>query len=74
MKNIRILDGDQITAKVAFTVEANEELDKYIKSKAYYIGVDGKNVRVSQNEAVQAIYNLTKVLPESDLTKPIFKG
>lgn len=65
-------DGDQMTCKVAFTVESNEELDKYMKSKAFYINLGGKNMRTSSNEAIQATFNMTQVLPGTKLTDPIF--
>lgn len=66
-------DGDMVTAKAVYTVEANEEIGEYINSKSHYMGVDGVNVRTSHNEAVQAIYSLTKVHEGSDLTDPLFK-
>lgn len=60
-------DGDQVSVKAVYTVEANEELFKYMDSKANFINSGGNNIRVSSNEAVMAIYSLTKVLDE---TKP----
>lgn len=65
-------DGDQVTAKAAFTLEANEELDKFMNSKAHYISLGANNIRTSSNEAIQALYNLTLVLPGTKLTDPIF--
>ena len=57
-------DGDQVTLKMAYSVESNEELNKYIDSKAQFITVSGDNGRVASKEAIQAMYNLTLVLPE----------
>jgi hypothetical protein len=65
-------DGDQGTVKGIYSIDANEELIKLLNSKAHYIDVGGKNIRVSSNEAIQAIYNLTKVLSGTKLTDPIF--
>ena len=49
---------------MAYTIEANEELRKYMDSKAQFITVSGSNGRVADKEAIQAMYNLTLVLPE----------
>lgn len=57
-------DGDQVTLKVAYSVEANQELLKYSQSKAQFITLEGKNGRTGGHEAIQAIYNLTLVLPD----------
>lgn len=65
-------DGDQLSVKGVFTDEANKELDKHMNTLTHYIGVDGINVRISSNEAIQAIYNLTKVLEGSNLINPKF--
>ena len=53
---------DQVTLKVAYSVEANEELRKYANSKAQFITLAGKNGRLAGNEAIQAMYNLTLVI------------
>lgn len=58
-------DGDQITLKMAYSVESNEELKKYIDSKAQFITLNGANGRKADKEAIQAMYNLTLVLPDS---------
>ena len=52
-------DGDQITSKVAFTREANLELQKYHDSKAFYIDMGSKNVRQPEHEATQSLYSMT---------------
>jgi hypothetical protein len=65
-------DGDTASEKIAYSDEANEELDRYMKSKAHYIGLDGKCIRVSTNEAIQTLYNLTIKLPENKTTVPKF--
>ena len=67
-------DGDQVSVKGVFTKEANEECIKYINSKLNYIGMDGKTIRITQNEAVQAIYTLTLTMSsdQSKLEDPVF--
>ncbi|MDD3122002.1 MAG: hypothetical protein PHC62_00635 [Candidatus Izemoplasmatales bacterium] len=67
-------DGDQVSVKAAWTQEANIELDKFIKSVSNYIDLGGVNIRVSTNEAVQALFSMTKILNEdkAKIQKPIF--
>jgi hypothetical protein len=65
-------DGDQVTVKMAYSVEANNELKKYNDSKAQFITLAGENGRKAEKEALQAIYNLTLVLPDTKLTNPQF--
>lgn len=57
-------DGDQVTLKMAYSIESNEELKKYMNSKAQFITASGSNGRLADKEAIQAIYNMTLVLPE----------
>ena len=64
-------DGDQVTVKMAYTIESNEELKKYIDSKAQFITLAGKNGRVADKEAIQAMYDLTLELPD-DIKKGTF--
>ena len=53
-------DGDQITEKMVFTQEANEEAEKLLKSPKHYITEDQELIRVVQNESYLTFYNLTK--------------
>ena len=62
-------DGDQVTVKMAYSVESNQELEKYMNSNAQFITLSGSNGRKADKEALQAIYNLTLVLPDTQLTK-----
>lgn len=66
-------DGDQTTCKIAFTEEANAELVKELYSNKHYIGLDCMNVMFVGTECVQALYNLTLVLPDTKVTTPTFK-
>ena len=65
-------DGDQVTVKLVFSVEANEELKKFKDSNGQFITLNGINGRVADKEAIQAMYNLTLVLPDTKLTDPEF--
>lgn len=42
-----------------------------MQSKVHYIDFGCKNIRVSSNEAVQALYSMTLTLPGTELTKDI---
>lgn len=65
-------DGDTVSAKGVYTKEANEELEKFIDSKANYISLSGKPLRTSSNEAIQSIYNITRVLDGTKLDEVVF--
>lgn len=67
-------DGDTGMVKGSFFKETNDELAGFVNSKANYINAGCENIRVSSNEAIQALYNLTKVLfkDKSKLTQPQF--
>lgn len=62
-------DGDQVSSKGVYIVEANDELREYMNSKAFYISLGGTNVRMVSKDGIQALYNLTKVLPGTKLTE-----
>ena len=59
-------DGDQCTAKIAFTDESNAELKKYTNSKAHYVSLGATNIRTSAKEAIESAYALTLALPETE--------
>ena len=65
-------DGDQVSVKMPFSVEATKELEDHLNSVGQFVGLNGQNNRVATNEAIQAMYNLTLVLPEIKLTNPEF--
>ena len=65
-------DGDQVTVKLVYSVEANEELKKFKDSNGQFITLNGINGRKADKEAIQAMYNLTLVLPDTKLTDPEF--
>lgn len=65
-------DGDQVTVKMPFSVEANKELEDHLNSNGQFIGLNGENGRKATNEAIQTMYNMTLVLPDTKLVDPIF--
>lgn len=67
-------DGDQCSVKGVWSVESNKELMNKINSKGVYIDLGANNIKVSTNEAIQSIYNLTKILNEDipKMVDPVF--
>ena len=53
-------DGDQVTVKIIFTQEANEECETVIGKKSYFINSTGNNIRDVGKEALQTFFVLTK--------------
>lgn len=62
---------DQVTVKLVYSTEAVKELRQYANSNAQFITLNGTNGRLADKEALQAMYNLTLVLPDTQLTKNI---
>ena len=58
----------------SFFKETNDELANFTDSKANYINLGCENNRVSEKEAIQALYNMTLVLrtDKEKLTTPQF--
>lgn len=65
-------DGDQVTVKMPFSVEANKELEDHLNSNGQFITLNGENGRMVAKECMQAMYNLTLVLPGTKLINPEF--
>ena len=53
-------DGDQITSKMIFSKEANEEAEQIMTSKSNILTIDGASIRSIGNEGIQTLYTLTK--------------
>lgn len=53
-------DGDQITSKILWTQEANEECERVMNSKSFFLSSNGKNMRGCGLELDQTFYVLTK--------------
>lgn len=52
-------DGDQITVKMVYTEEANEEADALTRSPKYFMNLGGDIIRTIGNEAFLTLYNMT---------------
>lgn len=67
-------DGDTISSKALYSIEANAELFKAVNSKKHYISLGAENAMTTTNEGVQSLYNLTLVLnnDKNKLTDPQF--
>ena len=67
-------DGDQVSCKAVYSVEANQELLAQINSKSHFISLGVNNIMESSNEGKQALFDLTIVLPgdETKLSNPEF--
>lgn len=53
-------DGDTVSGRVPFTVEANEESEGIINSVKQYLNAQGALVRNVKNESNLALFNMTK--------------
>lgn len=53
-------DGDQVTCKIVFSLEANRECEEIMNSKSFFISPSGKNVRSIRFECPQTMYDLTR--------------
>ena len=53
-------DGDQVTAKIIWSMEANAECERVINSKSFFLTPSGKNARPIKYEVPQTMYDLTK--------------
>lgn len=61
-------DGDQVTCKGVYTIEANEELEEFMNSKENFMDFGCKPLRESTADVIQSVYALTKVLSDTILT------
>lgn len=52
-------DGDQVTVKSLYSVEANNELYNQLNSKRHYIALGGSSIMETTNEGVASLYALT---------------
>ncbi len=67
-------DGDMGQVKGSFFKETNDELANFTNSKANFINMACSNIRVSEKEAVQSLFNMTLVLNDdkNKLTDPTY--
>lgn len=67
-------DGDQVSCKAIFSVEATDELCKQIDSKRHFVSVGVENEMKTTKEGAQALHDLTYILYDdaAKLTNPEF--
>ena len=53
-------DGDQVSVKMVYSLEANEEADAIMNSLKHYITIQGNIVRTMKNEVSLCFYSMTK--------------
>ena len=66
-------DGDTVSIKSLFLEESNEEQKKLMNSKQNFIDLDAINIKIQNNDVLQSIYSLTKILPDDKdkITVPV---
>ena len=53
-------DGDTVSVKMVFSVEANEEAEEKIMNLTNYMTINGNLIRVLGNESTLCLYNMTR--------------
>ena len=68
------MDGDTVTSKSPYSIEANHELKEQVNSKRHYISLGGTNIAKTTNEGMEALYSLTMSLSQDEkkFTDPVF--
>lgn len=65
--------SDTITVKPIYSEEANAEIEKTMNANYNLINMGGSPIRVPGNEAYQAMYNMTLILPDAKgISSPVF--
>ena len=57
---IKNIDGDQVSARLVWSKEANAEADRWIDSNGYILNMAGKTMRPLEKDFLLCQYNLTK--------------
>ena len=69
-------DGDMVSARAPFSVDANEECEEIMNSLKFYLNAQGTLIRTIGNEAYLTLYGMTNESPSSvvvdDKTKQYF--
>lgn len=67
-------DGDTVSIKSLYSMEANKELEDILNSKRRFIDLNGTSILAEEIECLQSLYNLTMILPDDmkKLTMPEF--
>lgn len=63
-------DGDQVTVKGLYSLEANEEAERIMSQKSFVVGMNSSNIRKTDNECVQCLYTLTKKIDNGRTISP----
>lgn len=66
-------DGDTVSVKPVFSIEGNEDCERHMNSKLYYLNSFGKSVRPITMDFILTAYRLTKHstnLPDGNVVKP----
>lgn len=53
-------DGDTVSIKILFTIEANQEAAEALNDIKHYVSIQGNLVRVLSNETYLSFYNMTR--------------
>lgn len=53
-------DGDTVSMKMLFSIEANDEAEQQLNDIKHYLSIKGKLVRVLSNETYLSFYNMTR--------------
>lgn len=61
-------DGDQVTCKGVYTLEANEELKEFMNSKQNFMDFGCGPLRASEGDVIQSIFALTRILSDVKVT------
>ena len=67
-------DGDTVSSKAVYSIESNDELYNAIHQKKHYISLGAENAMQTTKEGLQALYDITLVMPndKDKLTNPEF--
>ena len=64
-------DGDQTTSRILWSQEANDDCEKEMNKKNFYLSISGGLIRQCSHEATQTLYMLTKDIdPKAKVLKP----
>ena len=53
-------DGDQVTGKIIYSAEANEDAERIMNAKTNLISINGEGIRHIGNEGTQTMFTITR--------------
>lgn len=68
-------DGDQVSIRPVFSIEANRDIEERMKSPAYLLDVNGEAMRSMSKDFILTAYNLTatkSILQDANKEKPLY--